>query len=158
MITTILSDFSRVLLFPSDDSYSGSLNGLNRDLIEKFGEDYKFFDYFKMNDELLELYKNLKQKYPIFIFTSKDIQNRPEVRKIIDPIVTGIFSAKDLGVSKKDPKAYSLIAEKLGKNPSEILYIDDLLDNVEVAKKAEMSVIHYASFEDFNEKKDKYLN
>ncbi len=45
MITTILSDFSRVILLPKNPLYTGTLNGLNKQLMEN-DPDYPFFYLF----------------------------------------------------------------------------------------------------------------
>lgn len=146
MVTTILSDFSRVILNPTDKNYMGTLNGLNKELLEKKGN-YPFFDYFEFNDEILNLYKQLRIKFPINIFTTGTIQNRPEVRRIIDTIFENIYIAKDFGLDKKQPEAYLFIAEKLNKKPSEILFIDDQTDNIQAANKAGLNTIQYSKFE-----------
>lgn len=143
MITTVVSDFSRVLLFPKDETYTGGLNALNNKLLQEFGELYKFLDYFKINEELLDVYKELREKFPIYIFTTDVIQNRPEVRTILDPIVTGIFSAKDFNLNKKAPESYTFIAQKIMRVPEQIVYIDDTIANLDAAKKAGMHVLKY---------------
>lgn len=143
MITTVVSDFSRVLLFPRDETYTGGLNDLNRKLIAEFGEAYKFFDYFKLNKELLEVYKELRQKFPIYIFTTDTIQNRPEVKQIISPVINDIFSAKQLNLKKTTPEAYAFIHQKLNQQPEQILYIDDTAANLEAAKQAGLHIFQY---------------
>ena len=82
MITTILSDFSRVILNPKDKNYKGTLNGLNKELLEKEVK-YLFFNYFEFNKEILNLYIQLKEKYSINVFTTGTIQNRLEIRQIM---------------------------------------------------------------------------
>jgi hypothetical protein len=61
MIKAILLDFSWVILHPTDRSYEGKLNDLNRRLA---GEDplapYDFNNYFLLNEELLDKVKALK--------------------------------------------------------------------------------------------------
>lgn len=146
MITTILSDFSRVILNPKDSNYKGTLNGLHKELLVK-DKNYPFFKYFEFNDEILNLYRQLKTKYSINIFTSGTIQNRPEVRKIIDPIFDNIYTAKDFDLDKKQPEAYLFIAKKLNKNPSEIIFIDDQQTNINAARQAELNTILYIDFQ-----------
>ncbi len=143
MITTILSDFSRVILNPKDSTYPGSLNGLYKELIAR-GKEFNFDDYYVFNDELLEIYEELKQKYSMNIFTSGSIQkNSSEVRARIDPIFENIFTAQDYELNKEDPHAYLFIAEKLGVKPEEILYIDDLRENVDAAAKANLVAMQF---------------
>ncbi|MDO8609023.1 MAG: HAD-IA family hydrolase [bacterium] len=146
MITTILSDFSRVILNPKDKNYKGTLNGLNKELSEK-NTNYIFFDYFEFNDEILNLYCKLKTKYSVNVFTTGTIQNKSEVRKVIDPIFEQIFTAKDFSLDKKQPEAYLFIAKKLNKKPNEILFIDDQEENIVAAQKAGWNTLLYVDFQ-----------
>src|SRR3989338_2698464 len=148
MITTILSDFSRVILFPKDKNYQGTLNGLYGEALEN-NQPFNFFDCFEFNEGILNLYISLKKKYSINIFTSGIIQKAKEVDERIKPIFDNIFTAADFGLSKKQPEAYLFIANKLNKDPEEIIYIDDKLDNCKVAEKAGMKTIHYEKFTKF---------
>lgn len=142
MITAILSDFSRVILYPKDRNYQGTLNGLHKKL-SKENENYAFFDYFELNNEILNLYKKLKSKYSINVFTTGTIQNRKEVRQIIDPIFDNIFTAKDFNLDKKQSESYLFIANKLNKQPNDILFIDDQEENIKAAEKAELKTLLY---------------
>lgn len=143
MITTIISDFSRVLLFPTDNSYSGSLNDLHKKLTKQSGDDYDFFEHFQMNEELFALYKNLNGKYPIYLFTTDTIQERAEVRELLDVVVADIFVAHHHNLKKNQADAYLFIANKLQKMPQTFLYIDDREENVKAAQEAGMSAIQY---------------
>ncbi len=143
MITQILFDFSRVLLFPKDGNYKGMLNDLYRKIIKKQG--YKFFDYFELNNELLQFMNKLKSKYTLSIFTTDIIQKDPALREILNNNFKNIFAANDLGISKKDPDAYKLIADKLECRLNEIIYVDDNLKNVEAAQSVGTLAIHYIS-------------
>ncbi len=146
MITTILSDFSFVILFPKDKDYHGKLNDLNTTLTNKLGK-YVFFEYFELNSTLLEFYKLLKKSYSINIFTSGDIQNNESVRKIIDPIFENVYTAKDFNLNKNDPQAYKIIAQKLNKKPNEIIFIDDQEENIQAAKEAGLKTALYKDLE-----------
>lgn len=146
MITTILSDFSRVILNPKDKNYRGTLNGLHKELSEK-NNNYAFFDYFEFNEEILNVYRQLKTKYSVNVFTTGTIQNRAEVRQVIDPIFDNIYTAKDFGIDKKHPEAYLFIAHKLNKKPNEIIFIDDKQVNIDVANQAGLNTILYTDFQ-----------
>jgi HAD superfamily hydrolase (TIGR01509 family) len=148
MITTILSDFSRVILFPKDKNYKGTLNGLYKELENK-KIPYDFFDYFEFNDDILNLYRQLKNKYSINIFTTGTIQNTQEVKQKLDNIFDNIFSAEEYGLDKAKPDSYKFIANKLGKQASQILYIDDQEKNIKAAKKTGMETILYTNYQTF---------
>ncbi len=142
MIKAFLCDFSRVLLFPKDREYKGSLNGLYDDLLQTLGA-YDFFSYFDLNRELLEIFREMKNKFPMYILTTDKIQDVPDVRKIIDPVFDNVFSAKNFALSKTDKKLYLEVAELLGYQPKEMIYIDDTAANLSAAKSAGMTVFHY---------------
>lgn len=134
MIKAILSDFSRVLLFPKDESYGGSLNGLYRQ--EKGSHDFRFFDFFYLNEDLLNYYKSLRSKVKIYMLTSEQIQNDPALQPYLAPVFDEIFSAEDMGVHKKQAEAYQLVAQEAGLQPEEILFIDDSKVNLDAASEA----------------------
>lgn len=137
----ILFDFSRVLLFPQDADYTGSLNGLYKEKLSQ--PNFNFFDYFKINSELLEYLKKHKSNFELYMFTSESIQNAPELEPYLKPLFTNIFSALDLGYGKVDPQAYSKIAEILDSEPNEITFIDDTQQNIDAAKEAGLKTILY---------------
>ena len=132
MIKAIVSDFSRVLLFPKDKNYKDSLNALHKEVSQK--SNYNAFDYFELNTELLNLYKSLKDKTPIYIFTSGAIQDSPEFQPHLQPVFTGVLSAAKMNIDKKNPQAYKMVATQLNLPPDEILYIDDAPENITAAK------------------------
>ena len=142
MINTILSDFSKVILFPKKVNFIGGLNRLHRELFSS-NKDYDFFEYFTLNTELLDCYKSLKNKYSINIFTTGEIQNVTQVKEIIKPIFDQIISANEFALSKTDSKSYVSVTKKLLKRPEEILYIDDNEKNIIAAKKAGLNTFLY---------------
>lgn len=146
MIKTLLFDFSRVLLHPTDKTYAGSLNNLHQEL--KDNESYYLFNYFELNKELLEFLKTLRNKFKMCIFTTDIIQNDPLIREKIDPIFFKIYSASELGISKKEPQSYKFIAKDLGKNPEEIFFTDDTPSNIEAAKEAGLQTHHFKNNEE----------
>lgn len=148
MITTILSDFSQVIIKPKDKNYSGALNLIHRDLVEKFGERYNIFDYFEVNTKLLDFYKTLKPRFSVNMFTTDILQSHPLLRPLLDATFENIFVAKDLGLSKKESGAYVFVAEKLQARPENILYIDDQVKNVEAAQSAGLRALRYTDNDD----------
>ena len=143
MIKAILSDFSYVLLFPKDKDVSGSINKFHE--ANKDSTGYEVFNYFSLNQELLEYFTTIKDTYPLYIFTTGAIQNVPEIRSMLDNVFTTIFSARELGVTKDDDRVYEMIAEKIGVLPEEILFIDDTEKNIDAAKNAGLQTIRFVS-------------
>jgi FMN phosphatase YigB (HAD superfamily) len=143
----IIFDFSKVFLFPKEPEYTGSLNAKNKELIEKYGSAYPFLEYFRLNEELLELATKLSKTFQMYVFTTDDIQDNPQVKPTLDKIFDRIFKARELGIAKTDSKAYETIAKTLGMSVEEIIYIDDTLENVEAAKQTGLYAIHYKNNE-----------
>ncbi len=141
MISTLLSDFSRVWLFPKDKNYLGGLNELY-DKLKKQGK-FNFFDYFELNEELLTKVKDWNQKLEIYIFTTGHIQNTPGVIERVKPLVKGIYSAEDLPINKLSPEGFVYMAQLIGKKSEEILYIDDKAANLERAQQAGTAICLY---------------
>ena len=141
MIKALVTDFSRVLLHPLDPNYSGGLNSLQREL-EAQGE-YDFWAHFKLNQELLEFYKAVGQRIPVYIFTSEYIQDHPAVKPQLESVFTAVLSAARLGLSKKDPETYQIIAEKIGVQTADVVYTDDSLVNVTAANKGGMRAVQF---------------
>lgn len=158
MIKVLLFDFSRVLLHPTDSSYTGKLNTLNR---AYSGENplgpYNFWKHFFINEELLDFAQKLKKEKHIKIamFTTDIIQERIEIKEKIKDIFDNIFTARQLSKEgltadtlegiKATKEAFEAISQKLSVTPEEILFIDDTVKNIEAAKKAGCKTIHFAA-------------
>ena len=147
MIKVLIFDFSRVLLNVKDKSYKGFLNNLHKEKFQQPG--YNFFDYFELNEELLLFLDKLKDRYPLYIFTTGSVQNVAEVKKRIEPIFRKIYSAEELVLNKKAPQSYLYIAKDLNKKPSEILFTDDQFENIQAAEAAKLVTIHFQSTTQF---------
>jgi putative hydrolase of the HAD superfamily len=143
VVKAIIFDFGNTLLFPKDKSYKGKLNPLHKELSKKDG--YKFWDHFKLNNELLNFLRNLSMKCDMYIFTTGKIQETPEVRQKIAPIFKNVFSAEKMGFKKDDPQAYAYITQQIGKTPSDTLFIDDSPNNLQAAKAVGLTTLQYKS-------------
>ena len=140
MTTTILFDFSRVLLHPRDPSYTGSIDQLYERTLHK-----NFLSYFVLNEALLDFITEHKTTKQLSLFSNAKILFDPYIQKRITGLFTQIFSAKKLGVSKKDPSSYLAIAASLHTAPTDILFIDDTKENLIYAHQAGLQTFHYTS-------------
>ncbi len=131
MIKVIVFDLARVLLFPKDTNYQGGLNDLYAKAKDK--PDFKFFDYFVFNEELLTYIKAIKERIPVKIFTSDTIQKDPAIKEELLRIFENVYSAKEMGISKNEPDSYQFLAKELRVMPDQILYFDDSPKNIEAA-------------------------
>lgn len=143
MIQAILSDLSHVILLPTDETYTGGLNPLHRELVET--ENYDFWKHFKINEELLEIYQKLRKDVKIYIFTKGYIQEYPLLAERIEGKFDDLFSASRLELDKTNPEAYKEIAKKIKLELGEILFIDDKEKNIAAAKKAGLKTLLHQS-------------
>ena len=66
----------------------------------------------------------------------------------ISSIVDVSLSSHEIGVSKPDSKAYSILLEKINADdPSEVIFIDDKMRNIEGAEKVGIDAFHFRSTE-----------
>lgn len=147
MIKAIITDLSRVLLFPIDDSYSGSLNNLYK---KEFGKpDFRFFDYFRLNNELLDQYRFWHtDRCRVYILTSDVIQTNPELQVFWKSAIDKIFSASEMHTSKNKQDAYTKLLDEINLLPEEVVYIDDNPENLKVAEKVGLHIVEYKNNND----------
>ena len=150
-----LFDFSRVILFPKDPNYSDSLNALYKD--HKDEENFDFFKYFRLNDELVIYLNSIKDTNDLYMFTSDIIQDAPELQPTVDSLFKKVFSASKMGTNKALPEAYTMIVKDLGVDVKELVYIDDSLVNIEAAKNAGLQTIQYTNNEKLLSKLTEYV-
>lgn len=144
MITTYLFDFSRVLLFPKDKSYTGELNTLYRDLTKRGVSD--FWEYYEWNEQLLSYLEGIKDKIGLYVFTSGLIQDAPELKGRLNKVFKKVYSSEKLGLNKKESDSFVAVAKDIGVQPENILFIDDSETNIKAAKQANVNVLLYRDY------------
>ncbi|MDO8452878.1 MAG: HAD-IA family hydrolase [bacterium] len=143
MLNTIIFDFSRVLLFPKDPTFTGRLNDLYREKVNDLG--FNFFDHFQLNQELLDYLETIRDM-ELYVFTSDTIQEDPSLTPHLQ-IFRKIYSSKKLNTQKTNPEAYKIVLEDMKKSSEEVLFIDDTQANIDGAKEAGLQTILYTSNE-----------
>lgn len=147
--SVIVVDLGKVLLFSTEEGFKGKLNPRHKQLMKELGNDYDFFDYFGLNEELLSLLSELKEQYPIHMITEGTIQNFPLLKEKLETAFdfANIHSTGNLELDKKTPDAYTKILDELGLNPSDVLFVDDSAENIRAAREAGLQTIHFTSEE-----------
>ena len=156
MINAYVFDLSRTLLFPKDKSYKGELNKLYKELINT--HNFNFSDYFYLDEEILSYLEYLKRKCDLYIFTSGTIQNAPEIKPRLHEIFKKIYSAEEMGLSKKDMNAYMKLSEKMKVKAYEIMYVDDSEVNIKAARSAGLNAILFTDFINLRKNLQKHLS
>ncbi|MBT3538647.1 HAD-IA family hydrolase [Candidatus Parcubacteria bacterium] len=150
MISTVISDLGGVLLFSKDKSYKGKLNPVYKEELKKEGFD--FFNFFELNNELLEYYASLKEKgVKLYIITEGIIQNDPKIKDDLYKVFDKIYSSGEIGLTKKEVGLYEGILQGLGIEPSDAMYIDDNRDNLGAAQELGIKTILFKNTEGLKE-------
>lgn len=104
---------------------------------------------FCLNEEMYGLVNQLKEKQiPVALLSNIDERLAAFIRKFgwYKPFDPCLLSC-EIGVEKPDVKAYKILLEKLSLPPADIVFIDDLPDNVAAAKKTGIDAIVFKSTE-----------
>ena len=138
----IIWDFSRTLLFPSDKSYTGSLNELYKDSKQTFSK------LFSLNLGLIEYIKDNLGAYTHIIFTTGTVQNDSSIINTLAGVFKGIENVESVGFKKDDLSAYLEICKLYNVSPKETLFIDDDIKNLMAASNAGINTLQYINNND----------
>ncbi len=141
-IKIILCDLARVILLPKEKTYIGRVDTLYLSLIQKLGT-YDIFEYFVLNVELLHFLEKLKPQYSLNIFTTGRTQDDPQIKEKLSLLFDHVFVTSDYGIEKTDPEGYQYLAKLLQVKPEEIVFIDDLKENINAAQKLKIAAIQF---------------
>jgi putative hydrolase of the HAD superfamily len=114
--------------------------------------DYWFASCTEVDEEVLKIMQEIRKKN-IKCYLSADqekyrgeyIKNNLGLEKNLD----GFFFSYELGYSKSEKEFFEKILEKLNLQPSEVIFLDDEAENVEVAKKLGILAFTVSGAEDF---------
>ena len=139
----LITDVSRVLLFPKNKKYTGSLNSLYKEKV--MNSNNLFFDFFQLNTELLDFYTSLSKKLDIHMVTSDVIQDAPELQPYWKGIIGNIFSASNIGLHKSESEMYKRILSELSVSASDVIFIDDNIVHIQAAQKIGLYGVVYTN-------------
>lgn len=111
------------------------------------------------NTELLDLIKQLKPKYKIGLISNvgtnwiRDYFLTEEERALFDDMVLSF----EAGTTKPDPKIYQMALERLGVEPAEAVFIDDIDRYCQAAEQVGMKSVEYLNFKQFKKELEKLL-
>lgn len=83
--------------------------------------------------------------YRTALLTNSFKEFRPILEQRVDMSVFDVIvDSSEVGVRKPDPAIYALTTERVGCAPSEVLYVDDFIGNIEGARLAGWNAVHVA--------------
>ncbi len=99
--------------------------------------------------DMLELAKSLKAKYKIVILSNdaKDWMDAKIRRFGLDKIFETIYSSADLHMAKPDKEIFDYVLSDLGVKPSELIFIDNQLNNYMASNAVGINTILFTDIE-----------
>ena len=146
MIKVVVSDLSKTLVYVRDQNYKGLLNSAHEALKGRLGEEYPFYDYFGLNEQLLGWLEARRGKYDMHLFTDGTVQDHLPLMERLSRVfdfTENVHTPASVGYSKKDPRAYTKIVEEMGVKPEEVMFVDDNGENLEAARAAGVNVVRF---------------
>lgn len=147
--TAIMSETG---LLSKYDHWSAVLKGLGFDLACNLKEiDAAFWAGDYIDNELMNYIQSLKKKYQIGLLSNAFKSAREWLNNsfdFLDAFDVSVFSY-EVGMRKPDPAIFQLMCEKMNVLPSQTVFIDDMLVNVEGAQRAGMCAIHFQGRDKF---------
>jgi epoxide hydrolase-like predicted phosphatase len=121
----------------------GEVLGLELEALQEVTN--KFWSVDVVNQELVELIRKLRGRYKIGLLSNAwdDLRQVLATRIPIVHLFDDIVISAEVGMGKPDPRIFQLAVERLGVEPVEAVFIDDVLINVEAARRVGLNAIHY---------------
>ncbi len=105
-----------------------------------------YFEALEPNPEMIELMRKLKAEgYTMAMLTNNVREWEPLWRSMlpVDEIFETVVDSAFVGCRKPESKIYRLTLEQIGRDPEACLFVDDVLVNVEGARKAGLHAVHF---------------
>jgi putative hydrolase of the HAD superfamily len=116
----------------------------HRPEMHRFKEIY--FEALEPNTEMIELMRELKAEgFQMAMLTNNVREWEPLWRSMlpVDEIFETVVDSGFVGCRKPESKIYALTLERIGRAAGECLFVDDVLVNVEGARKAGLHAVHF---------------
>ncbi len=99
------------------------------------------------NEELIAYFRGLRPRYRTAILTNSFVGAREheEERYGFTSMVEVAIYTHEEGVRKPDPRIYAIASERIGFPPSEMVFLDDRLENIDAARACGFQAILFTS-------------
>lgn len=108
--------------------------------------------------EVFNIMNMLTEKYPVWLLSNTNPYHILEEKrfKLFDKITGGIYSF-EVGSRKPEEDIYFKALKIAGTTAEKSLFIDDLIENVEMARSLNMNAIHFKSIRDLQKQLSNFL-
>jgi putative hydrolase of the HAD superfamily len=132
--------------------------GLPEDSMEEFGKGFWGGD--RIDRKLVDFIRDLRADYTTVLLSNAWDDLRPlliNVWKIADAF-DHIFISAEMGLAKPDPAIYRAVIAEIGKEPSELVFVDDFIENIQAAREEGWNAVHFRSRETALDELAEYLD
>jgi len=121
----------------------GEALGVQPDDLPGFLEEYWSAD--EVNWPLLAFIKGLHPDYKVGLLSNAwdDLRRTMHQRWNMDVLFDDLVISAEVSLAKPDPRIYRLAVERLHVQPEEAVFVDDMLVNVEAARREGLSAIQF---------------
>jgi len=121
----------------------GEALGIQPEGMPDFLEQYWSAD--DVNWKLLGFIKSLRTRYKVGLLSNAwdDLRKTMHDRWNMDVLFDDLIISAEVGLVKPDPRIFQLALERLGVQPEEAVFIDDMLVNVEAANQQGWAAIQF---------------
>lgn len=121
--------------------------GLPEDALAEFGKEFWGGD--RMDHKLVDFLRDLRGHYTTVLLSNAWDDLRPLLTGVwkISDAFDHIFISAEMGLAKPDPRIYQAVVGELEKDPAEMVFVDDFIENVAAARAQGWNAIHFRSRE-----------
>lgn len=121
--------------------------GMNAEQMDAFVREYWDVYLGAPNEELMAFFRSLRPRYQTALLSNSGSGARREEqeRYHFNEMTDLIIYSHEVGIEKPDPRIYALTCERLGVRPEEIVFLDDVEQNVTAAVAYGMRAILFTS-------------
>ncbi len=107
----------------------------------------------QLNRELADYLSSLRGRFTTVILSNAGTASRAMFSDVygLDKISDLMVISAEEGVAKPDEKIYQITLDRLGIEPQEALFLDDMIENVESARSLGMHAVHFENNEQAKE-------
>jgi putative hydrolase of the HAD superfamily len=122
----------------------GKLLHMNQEHIEKYMRE--MWDWYcgRLNVPMADFFRSLSPRYRTAILSNSFVGARREERQRyhFEEMCDLIIYSHEEGIAKPDPRIFELTCRRLGVQPTEILFLDDVQQNIAAARALGIHAIH----------------
>jgi len=103
----------------------------------------------RLDSRLVDFIQGLRGEYRTVLLSNAwdNLRKLLEGLWKIDGVFDDIFISAEIGLAKPDPAIYKIVIDSLGQDPSELIFVDDFIENIKAAREASINAIHFRNRE-----------